>query len=245
MLSKNEVKHIQSLGQKKGRATSGQFLAEGSKLVAELIHQRPELIVTIYATSSFLQQNGQSLPAEVIREVSETELQRLSQLQTPNQVVAVVQQMPNNPLNLKKDGWILVLDGIRDPGNMGTMLRLADWFGLQGVVGSTDCADIYNPKVVQASMGSLFRIPYFETDLVAWLTSSGRSVVGAVLQGQPLQQVTFGGSGALVIGSEANGISDEVLELVQQRVSIPSYGGAESLNAAVAAGILLWELKKG
>ncbi len=245
MLSKNEVKHIQSLGQKKGRAASGEFLAEGTKLVVDLLQSQPSMLVRLYATGSFLEQYQQLVPADAAVEVSDAELQRLTQLQTPNQVVAVVRQLPNEMPLLNGEGWLLVLDGIRDPGNMGTLLRLADWFGLQSVVGSSDCADIYNPKVVQASMGSLFRVPYFETELVSFLTNLDKPVAGAVLDGQALQQVSFGSSGALVIGSEANGIRPEVLELVQQKVTIPSFGGAESLNAAVAAGILLWELRRG
>lgn len=244
MLSKNEVKHIQSLGHKKGRAESGHFLAEGTKLVVELLQQNPGQLVRLYATASFLEQYNQLVPAAIAVEVSDAELDRLTQLQTPNQVVAVVQQLPNRAPALHESGWLLVLDGIRDPGNMGTLIRLADWFGVQAVIGSDDCADIYNPKVVQASMGSLFRVPYYETDLVSFLSSVNIPVVGAVLDGQPLQQVTFGSSGALVIGSESHGIRPEVQALVQQKVSIPSFGGAESLNAAVAAGILLWELRR-
>jgi RNA methyltransferase, TrmH family len=245
MLSKNEVKHIQSLGHKKGRAESGHFLAEGTKLVVELLQQQPGQLVRLYATASFLEQYRQLIPSDAAIEVSDADLQRITQLQTPNQAVAVVQQFLNKTPKPDSDGWLLVLDGIRDPGNMGTLMRLADWFGIQSVIGSDDCADIYNPKVVQASMGSLFRVPFYETDLVSFLSSSNKPVVGAVLDGQPVQQVSFGSSGALVIGSEATGIRSEVLAQVQQKVSIPSFGGAESLNAAVAAGILLWELKRG
>lgn len=245
MLSKNEVKHIQSLGQKKGRAESGHFLAEGTKLVVELLQQNPGLLVRVFATAPFLEQYRQLIPEGIAVEVSDADLHRITQLQTPNQVVAVVQLLPNRVPVVQDSGWLLVLDGIRDPGNMGTLIRLADWFGVQAVIGSEDCADIYNPKVVQASMGSLFRVPYYETDLVSFLSSVNLPVMGAVLDGQPLKQVTFGSSGALVIGSESHGIRPAIQALLQQKVSIPSFGGAESLNAAVAAGILLWELRRG
>jgi RNA methyltransferase, TrmH family len=243
MLSKNEIKYIQSLGHKKNRDEEAVFIAEGSKIVQELITGYAGQIIRLYATETFLSQNNTSALQQRVTAVSDTELERISQLQTPNQCLAVVEQLPAANLT-KQQQWILALDAIRDPGNMGTIIRLADWFGVGTIVLSPDCADIYNPKVVQASMGSIMRVEFHVCPLAEFLSSSKLPVFAATLNGKDVTDVEFPKNGVLIIGNEAQGIGDEVLQAVTQQIKIPKFGGAESLNAAVATGILLWEMKR-
>lgn len=244
MLSKNEIKYIQSLGHKKSRDQDRVFLTEGVKLTCEVLKQVPDQLIRLYATATYLDHAGQGIPQDKIIEVNEVELQRISQLQTPNQVLAIVKQSePVKPSQIDAD-WVLALDAIRDPGNMGTIIRLADWFGIKCIVCSPDCAEFYNPKVVQASMGSILRVGYCEHDLLAYLQRQSRPVIAATLDGQNLSGFQFPQTGVLVIGNEAKGIDAGLLKIITHQVSIPSFGLAESLNAAVATGILLWELKR-
>jgi RNA methyltransferase, TrmH family len=243
MLSKNEIKYIQSLGHKKNRDEDGVFIAEGSKIVQELVIGYTGQIVRLYATETFIAQNSIDALQQRVTAVSETELERISQLQTPNQCIAIVKQLAAADLT-KKQQWILVLDAIRDPGNMGTIIRLADWFGIETVVLSPDCADIYNPKVVQASMGSIMRVRCGIQSLNEFLSSSKLPVLAATLTGKDITNFQFPKSGILVIGNEAHGVGDDVLKMVTHQIKIPRFGAAESLNAAVATGILLWEMKR-
>jgi TrmH family RNA methyltransferase len=245
MLSKNEVKYIQSLGHKKRRDEERLFLIEGSKMVAELVQHYPSQIVRLYATETFY---GHCAAAKNIQQhlvVTDDELERISQLQTPNQALALLNYFPQKEWEASPSEWTLVLDAIRDPGNMGTIIRLADWFGIKHIVCSPDCADIYNPKVVQATMGSIMRVTIIEKELTTFLSNQQLPVVGAVLGGKELASFTFPGSGILVIGNEANGIREEVIPLLTDSLMIPRFGEAESLNAAIATSIFLWELKRG
>ncbi len=245
MLSKNEVKYIQSLGHKKRRDEERLFLIEGSKMVAELVQHYPSQIVRLYATETFY---GHCAAAKNIQQhfvVTDDELERISQLQTPNQALALLHYFPQQEWSAAANDWTLVLDAIRDPGNMGTIIRLADWFGIKQIVCSPDCADIYNPKVVQATMGSIMRVTIIEKELTSFLSNQQLPVVGAVLGGKELASFTFPGSGILVIGNEANGIREEVIPLLSDALMIPRFGEAESLNAAIATSIFLWELKRG
>jgi RNA methyltransferase, TrmH family len=243
MLSKNEIKYIQSLGHKKNRDEEAVFIAEGSKIVQELLRGYAGQIVRLYATETFLLKNNTNALQQRVTAISDTELERISQLQTPNQCLAVVQQLPAADLT-KQQHWILALDAIRDPGNMGTIIRLADWFGIETIVLSPDCADIYNSKVVQASMGSIMRVQFHVGKLAEFLSSSQLQVFAATLNGNNVTGFQFPEKGILVIGNEAQGISDDVLSKVTHQIKIPAFGGAESLNAAVATGILLWEMKR-
>lgn len=244
MLSKNEVKYIQSLGHKKRREEERLFIAEGSKMVAEFIKEIPQQVFRLYATEEFFQTYPVTDKIQEKHLVSEEELQRISQLQTAHQALALVRYFPVEELSLLGDEWYLALDGIRDPGNMGTIIRLADWFGISTIICSPDCADIYNPKVVQATMGSLMRVKIVEKELPAFLASQQIPVVGAVLGGEELSSFKFPASGVLVIGNEANGISRELIPLLKHKLMIPRFGEAESLNAAIATSIFLWELKR-
>jgi TrmH family RNA methyltransferase len=241
MLSKNEAKYIQSLGHKKRREEERLFLIEGNKMVAELVKHYPEQIVRLYATETFYNNTPAANQIAQHSVVTDDELTRISQLQTPNQALAVVHFFPKREWEPSTDNWTLALDGIRDPGNMGTIIRLADWFGINSIVCSPDCADIYNPKVVQATMGSIMRISFIEKELTDFLTGQQCPVVGAVLGGSELSSFEFP---TAVIGNEANGIREDVQSLLTEKLTIPRFGEAESLNAAIATSIFLWELKR-
>lgn len=239
MLSKNEVKYIQSLYHKKQRQQEGLFIAEGPKLLTELLAS-DFTIKTIYATKQWAASNTVKHPA--IINVTELELERISNLQTPNQIVAIVQQqIPTVAPDFSK-GLTLALDGIQDPGNLGTIIRIADWFGITQIICSLDTVELYNPKVIQSTMGSFLRTKLWYQDIATTLTSANVPLFGAFLEGQSIYQIHKPTAGILVIGSEGNGISNAVLPLITNPVTIPRIGGAESLNAAVATGIIVSHL---
>ncbi len=239
MLSKKEVKYIQSLGHKRQRDEDKVFVAEGPKMAAELLKSNFE-IKHVYATPQWLDAN---IDLQVpFTEINEIDLKRISQLQTPNQVVIVAGQQTNNNLPALSTQITLVLDGLQDPGNMGTIIRIADWFGIKQMVCSPDCADIYNLKVVQATMGSILRVNCFTTNLEEWLPAVKLPVYGALLQGKNVYETPKINEVLLVIGNESKGIRSNIASQITHPVTIPRMGEAESLNAAVAAGILLSHL---
>jgi RNA methyltransferase, TrmH family len=237
MLSKKEIKDIQSLDQKKSRDAQGRFVAEGPKVVSELLHIIPDRIEKIYALESWAGQHGHL--KKLVQVVNEKELQKIAHSKTPNQVLAVVTQWPEQEPILQ-NAFCIYLDTIQDPGNFGTILRIADWFGVKHVVGTAGCADLYNPKVVQASMGSLARVGvYYDADL-SWIKKQTGPVYAATLNGTPTFSKAH--TGILIIGNESKGIRDELLALATQQITIQRKGAAESLNAAVATGILVSQL---
>ncbi len=239
MLTKSQIKYIQSLGHKKFREETGLFIAEGPRIVNEWLHDPRVSIEAIYALPEWIAAH----PEAKALEISETELQRISQLQQPHQVLALVKQWDNKIPDGEADSWILGLDQIQDPGNLGTIIRIADWFGVVHIICQPDTADMYNPKVVQASMGSLARVRVLYDDLGKWIRQHPETLVyGATLEGRDIAQLKNPKKGLLIIGNEARGISEELLEAINVRLTIPRKGGAESLNAAVATGILLSHL---
>ena len=244
MISHNQLKHLRSLSVKKYRQQNGQFLVEGEKMVAELLGQSRIGVSAIFALESWTEQNARFLRpfSEKVNIVTEAELAKISALTTPNKVLAVA-NMPLATCNLQLATieTCFYLDGIQDPGNMGSILRIADWFGLPAVYCSPDCVDVFSPKVVQASMGAIFRVSSWEIELADILVSAPQiSVAGAVLKGDSVFETNLPANGLLVIGNEGRGISPAVQSSLTHRISIPRHpaGGAESLNAAVAAGIL-------
>jgi TrmH family RNA methyltransferase len=240
MVSNAQRKHVTALHRKKGRLKQGELLVEGVKSVAELLRSGWE-IDQLYALDTW---EASEVTCGVIR-VSESELAVLSALDSPQEVLAVVKRPPEPEVDLKTGRWLL-LDGVQDPGNMGTMLRLADWFGLQGLVASSDSVEWSNPKVIQASMGSVFRVPLVVRDLERLLAATeGIWCAGAFLDGVNLYETTLPENGWLVIGNEGNGIRPEVEALISQRITIPKFGEAESLNAAMAAAVLCSEWRRG
>ena len=240
MITKNQVKYIQSLGQKKCRDTEQVFIAEGPKLVNELLMAENCRMVGLYAIKEWIDTSKTNV--EVI-EVSADELQKISQLTTANQVLAIVKKIAwvNEPVI--KGNISLALDQIQDPGNMGTIVRLADWFAIKNIVCSVDCADVYSPKVVQASMGSITRVRVEYADMSSWLESNNDvPVYATTLKGKDITTMEKLTEGIIIIGNESKGISDEILQLSDFQITIPGKGKAESLNAAVATGIILSHL---
>ena len=201
----------------------------------ELIENWPENISCICTTTNDINYNGKCYLTD------ERSMAAISNMQAPQKIMAVV-HMPD--LKAQRNDLILVLDGIQDPGNMGTIMRTADWFNIDQIVCSKQTVDLYNSKVVQSSMGSIFRVPVSYQDLTKYLSSSNLPIYGALLKGTNIFEQSFGRKGIIVIGNEGNGISNELLELIQHPINIPRFGKAESLNAAVAAGIILSEFSR-
>jgi TrmH family RNA methyltransferase len=240
LISKSDVKYIQSLAHKKFREEEGVFVIEGVKMVGELIAEFPERIVQLYATQQWVDENKAIKPLGFpITIVNEKELLRISQLKTPNQVVATVKIMPQN-MNEDSRGFTLVLDQIQDPGNLGTIIRTCDWFGVQNIICSLDTVDAYNPKTVQSAKGSLLRMNIQYSDLCSYLEAKqGIPIYAAVLEGKSIHEVQVNGPAIFVVGNEANGISKEVLAFTSNTITIPRKGKAESLNVAIATAIIL------
>ncbi|WP_276504628.1 TrmH family RNA methyltransferase [Terrimonas pollutisoli] len=240
MLGKSQIKYIQSLGQKKVRDEEGVFIAEGPKIVAELLESDALEISELFALPDWIATNGTSVKAIKITEINENDLGKISQLSTPNKVVALIKKPAYNKSIPTKAALSLVLDTIQDPGNLGTIIRIADWFGIKQIICSKTCADIYNPKTVQSTMGSIARVGIVYTDLVEWLKQhKDVPVYAAALEGRDVTAMKKITEGLLVIGNESKGISNEIFELIDVKVTIPRIGKAESLNAAVATGIIL------
>jgi TrmH family RNA methyltransferase len=241
MLVNSQVKYIQSLGHKKFRDADGVFVAEGPKIVLELLQSQNCNMVHCYATREWLHLNESILKGRehLLHEVGEQELERISTLVTPNQVMAVFSKPEFNNRH-SKGNLILLLDTIQDPGNLGTILRTADWFGVTQVVASLDSADLFNPKVVQSAMGSIIRVPMLYTDLEEYIRENpDYQVFASSLEGDDISENLPVSKAILLMGNESRGISQSLEKLATKRIRIPRVGDAESLNVAVAAGILL------
>lgn len=248
MISKNKLKELAAYRLQKRCDEEAVFVVEGPKMAAEAMASG-FVVRVVCASAEWLSSHANSTVAGETFEVSPAELERLSNFKTPNQVWMLVERgTESRGGSVENAGLTLVLDKIQDPGNLGTMLRTADWFGIRHVVCSRDTVSCYNPKVVQASMGAIFRTQVDYVDLPKWLGSCGMPVYGASLQGEPLAGKDAGGpkDAVLLIGNESRGISPEAMAQVTDPVLIPNLGGtAESLNASVAAGILMHWLTGG
>lgn len=241
MVSKSQIKFITSLRLKKYRDKNKMFFAEGPKVIQELCNAAWKPIA-VYATESL-----GFLPDSQVTFIAENELKKISDLKTPNKALAVFPLPAYQDLRL--NGITIALDDIRDPGNLGTIIRLCDWFGVENLICSTETVDCYNPKVIQATMGSISRVCVVYKDLEAFLSAQKEkmSVYGAFMEGDNVYKATLKENAILVIGNEANGISPAIEKLVTQKISIPQFGKlqkAESLNAATATAILLSEFKR-
>ena len=241
MLSKLKVKYIQSLGQKKFRDEHHRFVAEGPKTVLELLAEPHVRLHEIYATSEWLGAHSLEIKNELINEVSPAELERISSLSTPNEVLGLFEKFEPREVVTGK-GIILALDTIRDPGNLGSIIRIADWFGIKDVICNNGCADIYNPKVIQATMGSVARVNVVYTNLHEWLRTTEVRIFATTLEGNDITKIEKPVSGVVIIGNESRGIEPSILALAHEQITIPRNGRAESLNAAVATGIVLSHL---
>ncbi len=245
MFSKSHTKYIQSLHHKKFRDEFGVFIAEGPKLVEDLLQSPGMVCKALFALRPWLEANEQMVAKkniETVFEVADFELEKISALATPHLVLAVFEQIFVETTPLLKDKLSLALDTIQDPGNLGTIIRIADWFGIENIICSIGSVDQYNPKVVQSTMGSLARVNIIYVDLLSWLPEQKIPIYAAALNGKPMQEIGTIAEGILLIGNESKGIHPALLEIVQEKITIPKKGKAESLNAAVATGILVAQL---
>jgi TrmH family RNA methyltransferase len=246
MLSKTYTKYIQSLHHKKFREVENAFIAEGSKVVMELLNSENIVCQHILGIAPWLQENEVEIrkyfkgPLETIEVF---ELEKISALSTANQVLAIFRKA--TPREMETPGRItLALDTIQDPGNLGTIIRIADWFGVEAIVCSENCVDLYNPKVVQSTMGSLGRVAVIYTNLVEWLKKNmALPIYATALAGKNIDQLKGIKEGIIVIGNESKGINEEIMQMANERITIPKIGYAESLNAAVATGIILSHIR--
>lgn len=232
-LSKNKIKLIRSLQRKKYRDEFGLFIVEGKKSVLECAKEQSELIEFICCS----EQGTTVHPEHYYLELSE--LNKLTSFKSGTNWLAV---MKKPEISVKNNDFVLVLDGIQDPGNLGTIIRTSDWFGVDRIVCSIDTADCFNEKVVQATMGSIFRVSVEYTDLVTFLSKFNGPVYGALMRGDNVFESDLQNIGALILGNEGNGIRPEIIDHITQPIHIPGKGGAESLNVAVAGGILMAEI---
>ncbi|HTN05550.1 RNA methyltransferase [Agriterribacter sp.] len=248
MLSKSRVKYIQSLYHKKLRDEEGCFVIEGPKITEEFLLQAPGEILALYAVENWLSNNNTCLKEvnpSCIFLADASDLEKISSRSTPNQVLAIVRKKKDQPETTIHPGLFLMLDGIQDPGNFGTIVRIADWFGISTILCSPECADLYNPKVVQSTMGSLLRVNVIYTLLTDWCkANAGTDIYAATLQGKSIYQCSPLAHGAILMGNESKGVHPELLGFCKEEITIPRTGQAESLNAAVATGIILSHLVK-
>ena len=240
MISKVKVKYIKSLQVKKYRIQEQCFVVEGAKSVMELL--RSDFVTRwVAASEEFIAHHDKLLKASRAEVVAASigELSALGSFQTNDAALAIATIKPNRPIYVADGELALVLDSIRDPGNLGTIIRTADWYGVKYIIASEETTDFYNPKVLSASMGSFCRVEIQYTALVDYLSAVHRPIYGTFLGGKDVHSISFSGGGFIVIGNESNGISPEVEKLITQKITIPRFGKAESLNAAIATAIVL------
>lgn len=240
MISKNQIKLITSLHHKKFRQANQLFIAEGEKVIHELLDANFQLHSLFQTEEIFL-----DLKKELVFDLSTTDLKKISALNTPNNCLAVFKMKDTLTQNLS--GLVLALDEIRDPGNFGTIIRLCDWFGIKQIICSDQTVDLYNPKVVQSTMGSLARVNIVYGNLAQILSTTQMPVFGTFMEGTNIYQTNLPQEGIIVMGNEANGISETIEKLVTSKISIPRFGDlqlTESLNVATATAIILSEFRR-
>ena len=239
MLSASLKKFVKSLHQKKFREQEQLFIVEGEKNVLELLFNSTHRVKHLFCTNDFLVAHPKLDRFDPII-CKAQDLEQMGTFMT-NDAALAVGHIPNqtDPLSHELKGLVLALDGVRDPGNMGTIIRLADWFGCSAILCSPDCVDVYNPKVLNASMGSYLRVKIYYCELEQLIRRSGNTSVSAELGGSSLYQFKFPENGILLLGNESKGVSDSLSAIVNNKIAIPRYGGAESLNVGMAAAVLL------
>jgi TrmH family RNA methyltransferase len=241
-ISQRVKKFITSLQLKKYRKQEQCFVVQGAKSVQELLSSDFEVIMLL-GTESFLASVHSSKKPEILA-VTEKDLAGLSEFQSNDTALAVARIKSNDPVAIADHQFALVLDDIRDPGNLGTIIRTGDWFGITQIVASAETADFYNPKVISATMGSFVRVSIFYTDLEQYLAGNRQPVYGAYLEGEDVHTTQFGKSGHILIGNESRGISPELEKFVTHKITIPRYGNAESLNAAIATAVICDNIRR-
>jgi TrmH family RNA methyltransferase len=245
-LTKNEIKLIKSYHQKKYREQDNVFIVEGEKMVQELFNQSKFTINNIYFTQDY----NENIIPDIIEKtlVSLKDLERMSHLKSSNKVLAVVNQNNQTEINFEENSLILALDCINDPGNLGTIIRTADWFGITQIITTKKTVELYNPKVIQSSMGAIYRINFITSDNLLSDLSKFKSldyeIVGANMNGENLYKNTPKEKTVVVIGSESHGISTEIEKILDKSLTIPKFGETESLNVAIATGIILSDIKR-
>ncbi len=240
MVSKNQIKRITSLQQKKFRKLEQLFVVEGVKGVQELLDSNVEL-VELYTTNTQLF----AIDSSKVHAITSTDLQKISALTTPNTCLALF-KIPEGK-TFEENGLIVAVDDVRDPGNLGTIIRLCDWFGIKTLYCSEESVDVYNPKVVQATMGSISRVNVVYGDLSTFLSKTKLPIFGTFMDGKNIYKELLPSEGIIVMGNEANGISKSIEKLVNHRIAIPRFGdlqATESLNVATATAVVLSEFKR-
>jgi len=246
MLSKNQSKKLRALQRKKERKSSGLYVVEGKKIVEEILQSTNDWF-ELYATSTWFDSHTEFADRTNSFVMSDKDLAQVSTLKTPNEVLLVLKQ--NSELDfseVKSEQLVLALDGVKDPGNMGTIIRLADWFGIQHILCTSDSVDQYNPKTVQSAMGSINRVQVHYGDLIRMLSDlDTHQIYACDLNGESIYKTDFSEKSILLMGSESHGISDEILNLVNQKITIPTFSksGIDSLNVATATAIVLSEFR--
>lgn len=242
----NQISFLKSLQQKKHRKAHGLFLVEGQKSVTDFLQSDFYTIKTVYHTENPASKMLKVLGNIKFQEVSARELEKISSLNTPQEVIALVEipELQKLEPQTLAGKFTLMLDGVQDPGNLGTIIRTADWFGITQIICSEDTVDVYNPKVVQATMGSLSRIRVDYTDMLLLLPQIKQTVFGAMLDGENIYQTDFGTEGLILLGNEGNGIRPEIQPLISKKITIPRAGKAESLNVAIATAIFCNEISR-
>jgi TrmH family RNA methyltransferase len=250
MISKAKIKLINSLKLSKYRKENKIFLAEGSTNVLDFLQSNIQ-VIEVFATTNWLEKHASILNKRTVTETNQKEFEKITALKTPSEVLALF-AIPEYPQidQASINDLVLMLDDIKDPGNLGTIIRTAEWFGIKRIICSPETVDAYNPKVVQASMGSLARVEVYYTDLLNFLSSvsSDIPIFGALLHGKPLTEIKKPEKGIILIGNEAHGISENLLPLITEKVTIPAYQvasdcRAESLNASIATAIICYAFR--
>jgi RNA methyltransferase, TrmH family len=245
MMTKKQIKYINSLQQKKFRVENNSFMVEGAKSVLELIQSDFE-VELLFVTDDFFEQHVNLLQSIQIQAVivNQVDLEKAGSFSSNNAALAVVKTKENRELLVSENEFALILDDIRDPGNLGTIIRVADWYGIHKIICSHSTVDFYNPKVISATMGSFTRSNLYYTDLEDFIKKQAINIYGTLLNGDNIHQTKFAESGYIVIGNEANGISPEIERLITHKITIPKFGQAESLNAGIATAVVLDNLRR-
>lgn len=240
MISKNTIKYVRSLHQKKFRQKFNVFITEGHKIALELLNFKPEIVDRIYATDAWIQRNINQLSAfeDQYEMITEKDMERITALKNPSPVLIVSRRFETK--TAIQSGFSLYLDDIKNPGNMGTIIRIADWFGMDQVICAPECVEIFSPKVIQSAMGSIFRIP-FKTDSFDNVVDAYKGkVYGTVLEGTNVFETKVEKPGLIVVGNESKGVNPLIQKQLDFKISIPAASASqtESLNAAIATGII-------
>lgn len=245
MITKNQIKYINSLQQKKFRVENQSFIVEGAKSVLELLRSDFETEL-LFVTDDFFVEYQTLLHAFHIQAVivNQIDLEKAGSFSSNNAALAVVKTKENEELLVEENEFALILDDIRDPGNLGTIIRVADWYGIHKIICSHSTVDYYNPKVITATMGSFTRSNLYYTDLKEFIKNQSVNIYGTLLNGDNIHQTKFAESGYIVIGNEANGISSVIEQLITHKITIPRFGAAESLNAGIATAVVLDNLRR-